>query len=514
MKWPHPTQKPFLCAVPSRVSLDKPALGELLGGIQTSFGGRLEALLQLRSQRLAAPHPARRAIREGAWQVAPLPPALQKRYVEITGPADPKMIINALNSRADGFMADLEDAFTPHPAKLLTAYEALYHAVRGELRLTAEGKHYEQDPASPTFLHVRPRGLHLIEKRLLSQPYSGAFLDSAVYLFYNAEALLGRGRFPALYLAKLEHADEARLWHEVLSYSEAYLGLPLGTVRVTVLIETLGAALQAEEILYELQDRIAALNAGRWDYLFSVVKYLLRSGAPPLPERHLLTMQQPFLEAYAREIVRAAHRRGALAIGGMSAFIPSRKDPALNERAFQAVRADKELEAQRGFDGAWVAHPDLVPVIQETFAKAFQGAPNQLAHIPETPTPEEILSFPSLGEMPLSSEALYQQVEVALLYLESWLGGQGAVAIHNLMEDAATAEIARSQLYQWLRVNPPLRTESGETVSVALYEAYIAQARKAHPHLSFRAVQLLQDLLYSPDFIPFLTTYAYDRYLT
>ena len=224
-------------------------------------------------------------------------------------------------------MADLEDAFTPHPAKLLTAYEALYKAVRGQLRHTTEGKTYEQDPTSPTFLHVRPRGLHLVEKRLLPRPFNGALLDAAVYLFYNAEALLERGRFTALYLAKLEHADEARLWHEFLTFCEGYLGLPLGTIRVTVLIETLGAALQTEEILYELRDRITALNAGRWDYLFSIVKHLLRTGGPLLPERHLLTMNEPFLEAYALEIVRSAHKRGALAIGGMSAFIPSRKDP-------------------------------------------------------------------------------------------------------------------------------------------------------------------------------------------
>ena len=427
-----------------------------------------------RTRRPPAVHPARSAIREGEWQVAPIPEPLQKRYVEITGPAEPKMIINALNSRADGFMADLEDAFTPHPARLLAAYEALYHAVRGKLRFSTEEKVYEQDPSSPTFLHVRPRGLHLVEKGLLPHPFSGAFLDAAVFLFYNAEALLGSGRFPALYLAKLEHADEARLWHEVLTFCEAYLGLPLGSVRVTVLIETLGAALQAEDILYELRDRIVALNAGRWDYLFSIVKYLLSTRGPLLPERHLLTMKEPFLEAYALEIVRAAHRRGALAIGGMSAFIPSRKDPSINEKAFQAVRADKQLEIARGFDGAWVAHPDLVPVIQETFAKALRGAPNQRHRIPEPVAPEKIMAFPALGERPLSARAVYQQIEVALLYIESWLQGQGAAAIHHLMEDAATAEIARSQLYQWLRASPPVLTDDHQEVSIALYESYMA----------------------------------------
>jgi malate synthase len=503
----------FLCPVHSSEFLERPAFQDFLRRIEAGFGARWEALLLARAERLAAPHPARQAIRAGQWQVAPLPAPLQKRYVEITGPADPKMIVNALNSRADGFMADLEDAFTPHPAKLLTAYEALYNAVRGQLQHTTEGKTYEQDPTSPTFLHVRPRGLHLVEKRLLPRLFSGAFLDAAVYLFYNAEALLERGRFPALYLAKLEHADEARLWQEFLTFCEGYLGLPLGTIRVTVLIETLGAALQTEEILYELRDRITALNAGRWDYLFSIVKHLLCTRGPLLPERHLLTMKEPFLEAYALEIVRSAHRRGALAIGGMSAFIPSRKDPALNEKALQAVKVDKELEIERGFDGAWVAHPDLVPVIQETFANAFQGAPNQLHRIPKEVSAEQITAFPALGERPLSSEALYRLIEVALLYLESWLQGQGAAAIHHLMEDAATAEIARTQLFQWLKATPPPRTEDGQEVSVFLYESFIRQAQKAHSQLSSQAVRLLQDLLYAPDLIPFFTSYAYERYL-
>ena len=499
--------------MPSHSFLENPALQKLLEGLHATFSQRLEELMLARTQRLPALHYARSAIREGEWQVAPIPEPLQKRYVEITGPAEPKMIINALNSRADGFMADMEDAFTPHPARLLAAYEALYHAVRGELRITLGEKVYEQDPSSPTFLHVRPRGLHLVERVLLSYPFSGAFLDTAVFLFYNAEFLLASGRFPALYLAKLEHAEEARLWHEVLTFCEAYLGLPLGSVRVTVLIETLGAALQTEEILYELRDRIVALNAGRWDYLFSIVKYLLRTKGPLLPERHLLTMKEPFLEAYALEIVRAAHRRGALAIGGMSAFIPSRKDPSINEKAFQAVRADKQLEIARGFDGAWVAHPDLVPVIQETFAQALQGAPNQRYRIPEPVAPEKIMAFPALGERSLSAGAVYQQIEVALLYIESWLQGQGAAAIHHLMEDAATAEIARSQLYQWLRASPPVRTDDDQEISVALYESYITQVRKSYPHISTQAVRILQDLLYAPDFISFLTKYAYERYL-
>ncbi len=501
--------------MPDRVFLlEAPTFRSFLEKIARRFQGRLEMLLRARRRYRPAAHPMRKAIREGSWRVAPLPLLLQKRYVEITGPADPKMIINALNSGADGFMADLEDAFTPHPEKLLTAYVALYEAVRGRLRLEAEGKVYAQKSDSQTFLHVRPRGLHMIEKRLLPQPHSGAFLDAAVYLFHNAETLLERGRFPALYLPKLEHAEEARLWHDVLTFCEAYLGLPLGTIRVTVLIETLGAAIQTEEILYELRDRITALNAGRWDYLFSIVKYLVRTQGPLLPERHLLTMEVPFLEAYALEIVRSAHHRGALAIGGMSAYIPSRKDPSIHEKALEAVRRDKQLEIQRGFDGAWVAHPDLVAPVQAIFDTAFKGAPNQQHRLPEAISPEAILGFPGLEDRPLSEEVLYRQIEVALLYFHHWLAGQGAVAIHNLMEDAATAEIARSQLFQWLHTENPPRTNTGQVVSVSLYETLIRRALEAHPTLAPRAIRLLRELLYSSELVPFFTVYGYDRYVS
>lgn len=492
-------------------SLKQPGLQAFLSQLAARFGGDLEALLEKRKSRSSLQHPAREAIRAGSWKVAPIPTLLQKRYVEITGPAEPKMIINALASGADGFMADLEDAFTPHPQKVLEAHQALFDAVRNRLVYKTPQKVYVQDPTSPTFLHVRPRGLHLVEKRLWLHPYPASFFDAAVFLFFNAEALLASGRFPSLYLPKLESAEEARLWHEVLTYCEAQLGLPLGSVRVSILVETLPAACQTEEILYELRDRATALNAGRWDYLFSISKYLIAQGKRPLPPRHLLSMETPFMEAYALEIVRAAHQRGALAIGGMSAFIPSRKEPALNERALSAVQEDKTLEIARGFDGAWVAHPDLVPVIQTTFATKLSGRPNQISTTP-TPSKEALLRFPEIDSSELTEAVLLGQMEVALLYLTSWLQGQGAVAIFNLMEDAATAEIARTQLYHWLHQREPLKL-NGEPLSIRLYEELLAKAREKHPSISSQAARLLQDLLYSPDFIPFLTNYAYDRYL-
>lgn len=493
-------------------------LRTLLRKLHREFESERRQSIQARRRYLTGLPSAWASLRDSSWQIRPLPEPLQRRQVEITGPAEPKILINALHSGADAFMADLEDALTPHWENQVRAQAALYHAARGKLSFRSpEGKAYHLDPAYLTTLMVRPRGLHLVEKHFLveGQPIAASFFDTATFLYHNAEALLQRGKGPYLYLPKIESAAEARLWEEVLAACESYLGLPLGTVRVTVLIETFPAAFQMEEILFELREHIAGLNAGRWDYLFSLIKTYQRKRDFLLPEREKLTMEQPFMQAYAREVVRAAHRRGALAIGGMSAFIPDRRNPDLNARALEQVRKDKTREIAQGFDGAWVAHPDLVPVVKSLFEERLQGAPNQATRVPAEPfDPQQLQAFPTLEGGTLSLEGIRHNMEVALLYLSSWLQGQGAVALFHLMEDTATAEIARAQLWQWLHAQePPVVKEKKTPVSHALYEDLIEEAKGHYPTLLPQAVRFLQELVYSPIFIPFLTSYGYSRYL-
>ncbi|MCX8113376.1 MAG: malate synthase [Bacteroidia bacterium] len=500
------------------VDLLPSGLRSLLTRLHRQLYGTWRQLLRARRLFLRElPQPST-AIRLGDWKIRPLPACLQKRHVEITGPADPKLIVNALHSGADAFMADLEDALTPHWEVQQRGQIALYHAVRGQLRyVSSEGKAYNLDPAYQTLLLVRPRGLHLVERHFVVDGHAipASLFDTVVYIYHNAEALLRRGVGPYLYIPKLESAGEARFWSELLTLCESALGLPLGTIRVTVLIETFPAILQTEEILYELRDHIAGLNAGRWDYLFSVIKTYQHKRDFLLPERETLTMDQPFMRAYAQEVVRAAHRRGALAIGGMSAFIPDRRNPDLNARALNQVKLDKEREVAQGFDGAWVAHPDLVPVVKQLFEIGLKGAPNQLHVYPtEAPDAASFQTFPPVADQGLALASVKRNIEVALLYLTAWLQGQGAVALFHLMEDTATAEIARAQLWQWLHVDvPPRVKDSNETISHSLYEKLISEATQSHPHVSAAAVRLLRDLVYSPHFIPFLTSYAYQRYI-
>jgi len=500
------------------IELTPPEVRRLLVRLHKELEERRRALIAARRvflRQLPEPSPS---IRSSEWRVRPLPPSLQKRHVEITGPADPKLIVNALHSGADAFMADLEDAATPHWEVQVRGQTALYYAARGSLTYTSpEGKLYRLDPAYQTLLLMRPRGLHLLERhfKVRGVPVAASIFDTAVYLYHNADALIGRGAGPYLYLPKIESAAEARWWADLLTLCETFLGLPVGTVRVTVLIETFPAAFQMEEILYELREHIAGLNAGRWDYLFSIIKTYQRNKAFLLPERETLTMTQPFMQAYAIEVVRAAHRRGALAIGGMSAFIPDRKNPDLNARAFEQVRADKSREIAQGFDGAWVAHPDLVPLVKELFEKGLSGAPNQQHKVPEQSfDPASLKAFPTVSPEGLSAAGVRRNVEVALLYLTAWLKGQGAVALFNLMEDTATAEIARAQLWQWLHAaHPPHLRETGQILSPTLYEQFIQEALQQYPTISPEAVRLLRDLVYAPTFIPFLTSYAYRRYV-
>ena len=393
--------------------------------------------------------PATAGIREAAWTVAPLPAELQDRRVEITGPPERKLLINALNSGAQVHLSDFEDSLAPTPENLLEGQLNLQDAVRRRLQHVEGGKVYQLAERTAVLM-VRPRGLHLTERHLRVDglPVPAALFDAGLLLFHNAAELIARGSAPYLYLPKLEHHLEARWWNRVLAAAEAGLGLPAGRIRATVLIETLPAAFQMDEILHELRDRAAGLNLGRWDYLFSFIKVHRMDPRAVLPERGSLAMTLPFLRSCARRLVQVSHRRGCSAIGGMSAFVPVHSDPAATEQALIQVRADKLREVKDGCDGTWVAHPGLVAVARETFDRHLPG-PNQIHRIPEGRVgAAELLAIP---QGPRSDAGLRHNLRVGLRYLESWLRGQGCVALYGQMEDAATAEISRMQLWQWVK---------------------------------------------------------------
>jgi malate synthase len=393
-------------------------------------------------------------VREGDWQVAPAPADYRDRRVEITGPVDRKMIINALNSGARGFMADLEDSLSPTWANVVQGQLNLTDAIAGTIEFTGpDGREYRLGDQVATLL-VRPRGWHLVEKhvRIDGEPVAGAFVDAGLYLYRNARALLDKGTGPYLYLPKMESYLEARLWAEVLAFIEGELGLEPGTVKTTVLIETLPAAFEMEEILYELREHSCALNAGRWDYIFSTIKTFRERPEFVLPDRNDVKMTVPFMKAYSELLVKTCHRRRAHAMGGMAALIPSRKDPEANERAIAAVAADKEREAGSGFDGTWVAHPDVVQTAMAEFDKVLGERPNQIDRQRDDVQvgAAELLDVASTpGE--ITEAGLRNNVNVGIQYISSWLRGNGAAAIYGLMEDAATAEISRSQVWQWIR---------------------------------------------------------------
>jgi malate synthase len=395
-----------------------------------------------------------RSIREDDWQVAPAPADYRDRRVEITGPVDRKMIINALNSGARGFMADLEDSLSPTWTNVVQGQLNLTDAIAGTIDFTGpDGREYRLGDEVATLL-VRPRGWHLVEKhvRIDGEPVAGAFVDAGLYLYRNARALLDKGTGPYLYLPKMESHLEARLWAEVFAYIEGDLGLEPGTVKTTVLIETLPAAFQMEEILYELREHSCALNAGRWDYIFSTIKTFRERPEFVLPDRNDVKMTVPFMKAYSELLVKTCHRRGAHAMGGMAALIPSRKDPEANERAIAAVAADKEREAGAGFDGTWVAHPDVVETAMAEFDEVLGDRPNQVERQRDDVSvgAAELLDVASTpGE--ITEAGLRNNVNVGIQYISSWLRGNGAAAIYGLMEDAATAEISRSQVWQWIR---------------------------------------------------------------
>jgi len=462
--------------------------------------------------------PETRHIRESRWTVAPAPPDLQDRRVEITGPVYRKMMINALNSGAQVFMADFEDALSPTWTNVISGQKNLMDAVRRTIEFVSpEGKVYRLQDKTATLL-VRPRGWHLGERhvRVDGEPICASLFDFGLYVYHNAHELLRRGTGPYFYLPKLESHLEARLWNDVFNFAQDELGIPRGTIRATVLIETILAAFEMDEILYELRDHASGLNAGRWDYIFSVIKKFRNRPEFVLPDRAQVTMTVPFMHAYTELLVRTCHRRGAHAIGGMAAFVPSRKDPAVNERAFAKVREDKEREAGQGFDGTWVAHPDLVPVAREPFDRVLGDRPHQKHVLREDVrvTARDLLDVRVPGGR-ITDQGVWNNVSVALQYLESWLGGVGAVAIYNLMEDTATAEICRAQLWQWIRHGAKM--EDGRHVDAEWYRsvrdrevARLADERK-DPSKLYEAAEILDRLVLDEEFAEFLTLLAYDR---
>ncbi len=513
--------------------LTRPAL-ELIAALHREFDPCRRELLARRVERQAELDAggtlgfleATRQVRDGDWTVSPSPPSLEERRVEITGPTTAKMVINALNSGASGFMADFEDANSPTWANMIGGQANLIDAVRGALSHTSDdGRRYELAEQTATLL-VRPRGWHLPGRHLTvgGEPVCGAIFDFGLFLFHNARELLDRGAGPYFYLPKLESHLEARLWNDVISMAEELVGVEGGSVRATVLIETLPAAFEMDEILFELRNHSAGLNAGRWDYIFSAIKRFRERPEFVLPDRSQVTMTVPFMRAYTELLVQTCHRRGAHAMGGMSAVIPSRTDPAAAERAREAVRADKRREAAAGFDGTWVAHPDSVEPAREEFDAVLDGHPNQLgvARAEVNVSAADLLAIDAT-EGDVTEEGLRANVNVGIQYISSWLRGNGAAGIYGLMEDAATAEISRSQVWQWIRhevsladgrtVTPELVrelvTEELERIrgEIADDEWFEREGRPVEARALFEAVALSG----ADEFVEFLTLPAYER---
>ncbi len=499
--------------------------------LERRFGAARQSLLSARTDRQSRidrgerPHflPETDQIRRGNWTVAPVPADLQDRRVEITGPTDRKMIINALNSGANVFMADCEDSLSPTWANVIEGQIHLRDAAAGTIAHTdveTEKRYALKD--NPAVLVVRPRGWHLVESHLLidGNPASGALVDFGLYLFHNARTLLDRGTGPYFYLPKMESHLEARLWAEVFAHSENVLGLDHSTIRATVLIETILAAFEMEEILYELRDYAAGLNCGRWDYIFSIIKKFRNVPDFVLPDRGEVTMTSPALRAYSQLLIQICHRRRAHAMGGMAAVIPIKDDPEANAAALDKVRTDKLREAEDGHDGTWVAHPGLVAIAKEVFDERMPGA-NQVDRLREDVrvTAGDLLAVPSGS---ITEAGLRQNIRVGIQYLEAWLGGLGCVPLYNLMEDAATAEICRTQVWQWLQHGA--RLDDGRMVDQALVNRLLVdematlrttlgEARFDGGHFQ-EAIELFKQVSTPPDFVEFLTLPAYDRILT
>lgn len=521
----------------SKITLSAPVPGKVehifsaealdfVDSLHQEFNDRRIALLNLRRKRQkeidkgALPDflPQTRHIRLDMWKAAPVPEVIADRRVEITGPVDRKMIINALNSGANVFMADFEDSNSPTWQNVYEGQLNLYDAVRRQIDFTApNGKKYSLNEKT-SVLFVRPRGLHLPEKHIKfgNNWASGSLVDFGLYFFHNARKTLENGAGPFFYLPKLESHLEARWWNDVFNFAQDYLGIPRGTIKATVLIETILATFEADEIIYELRDHSAGLNCGRWDYIFSYIKKLKKHPEYILPDRSLVTMDVPFMDAYSRYVVQVCHRRGVHAMGGMSAYIPVKDNESENQLAFDKVRRDKLREVQNGHDGTWVAHPGLVQLAREVFDQYMPG-PNQInKQISEIEfTAADLLTPPPLK---VTENGIRQNINVALLYIESWLNGIGAAAIYNLMEDAATAEISRAQLWQWLRNK--VKTLEGFEFTEYEYQKFkkeelgniklmVGDARFANGR--FRAAEcILDQLVLDEDFTEFLTLPAYE----
>ncbi len=495
---------------------------EFIVGLHREFNPRRDELLRARDKRQeridAGERPdflsETKAIREGDWQVAKTPDDLLDRRVEITGPVERKMMINALNSGAKIFMSDLEDSLSPSWENVIDGQVNLYDAVRRTISFdNPDGRKYQLNDETAVLL-VRPRGWHLPEKHLHvdGEKISASIFDFGLYFFHNAQELLDRGSGPYFYLPKLESHLEARLWNDVFTKAQQTLGIPHGSIRATVLIETILAAFEMEEILYELRDHSAGLNAGRWDYIFSTIKKFREDATMTLPDRVQITMTVPFMRAYTELLVRTCHKRGAHAIGGMAAFIPSRRDPEINRVALGKVRDDKDREANDGFDGSWVAHPDLVPTALESFNKVLGKRPNQRERLREDVrvAAADLQQF-TVPDGRITREGFRMNVDVALQYINSWLLGNGAAAIYNLMEDAATAEISRGQLWQWIHNEAKL--DDGTPCTLALYHEVRAEELEklggAKAGRYGEAAEILDSLVTASHFVEFLTLPAY-----
>ena len=505
---------------------------EFVRDLHRMFNKQRKSLLQKRQDRQEEINkgvkldflPSTSDIRNSEWSVSPILADLQDRRTEITGPVDRKMVINALNSGAKVFMADFEDASTPLWNNLLDGQINLRDAIRKQVDFTAEnGKKYSLNE-NVAILKVRPRGWHMEENHVLidGEPISASLFDFGLYFFHNAWELVRRGSGPYFYLPKIESHLEAKLWNDVFIAAQEAIGLPNSTIKVTVLIETITAAYEMDEILYMLREHIAGLNAGRWDYIFSCIKKFHQFSECVLPDRSQITMSVPFMRSYAKLLVQTCHKRKAHAMGGMSAFIPSRKDEHINKLAFDKVTADKELEASTGFDGTWVAHPDLVPVALIPFNKVLKENPNQ-KHVMlenEVITASQLSDF-TIPDSCITEAGIRMNIQIGILYIESWLRGVGAAAIHNLMEDAATAEISRAQLWQW--IHHGAKTYYGVTIDVSMYKFFLTDEIQKIKHLIgeenyfngkfFDAINLFDKLVTQKKFDLFLTTEAYSTLL-
>ncbi|RQH07885.1 malate synthase A [Paraburkholderia dinghuensis] len=499
---------------------------DLVAKLHRAFEPRRQELLKARVERTrrldAGERPnfleETKSIREGDWKIAALPKDLECRRVEITGPVERKMIINALNSGANSYMTDFEDSNAPNWDNQITGQINLKDAIRRTISLEQNGKSYKLNDKVATLI-VRPRGWHLDEKHVTvdGQRVSGGIFDFALYLMHNAKELIARGSGPYFYLPKMESHLEARLWNDIFVAAQVAVGIPRGTIRATVLVETILAAFEMDEILYELREHSSGLNAGRWDYIFSAIKKFKNDKDFCLADRSQITMNVPFMRAYALELLKTCHRRNAPAIGGMSALIPIKNDAAANDKAMGGVRSDKARDATDGYDGGWVAHPGLVPIAMEEFVKVLGDKPNQIGkQRPDVNVAgKDLLDF--RPEAPITEAGLRNNINVGIHYLGSWLAGNGCVPIHNLMEDAATAEISRSQVWQWIR-SPKGKLEDGRKVTADLVRELIAHeldkvkavvGGDTKPYV--RASQIFEQMSTSEDFVEFLTLPLYEE---